>query len=290
MAHLDESWKNWTKENIGLGVSKQVIFNTLKNNDFNLDDITKVMGWSPSDGDTPPQDISRAATVRPRTNIIYDKDKLLHERKFIYRADKLEIKDNVLDIYKIDNFLSKNECEDFIKLIKKNTRKSMLSSPGEPDAYLDDTFRTSSTCDLGSRSKLSKEINERICSYMGIHALFGEELQGQQYDKTQEFKGHTDTFTPNTKEYDTHCSKSGQRTWTFMIYLNETEEGGETKFPKVKTKDGGELSFVPTLGSAITWNNLYVNGDINHFSMHQGCPVKKGEKTIITKWFRERRA
>ena len=126
---------------------------------------------------------------------------------------------------------------------------------------------------------------------MGIHLFFAEAIQGQHYDKTQEFKEHTDTFTPNTKEYDTHAkpSQGGQRTWTFMIYLNETISGGETKFPRVKDTTGEVLSLTPTLGQAIIWNNLYVNGEVNHFSTHQGSPVLDGEKTIITKWYRERR-
>jgi prolyl 4-hydroxylase len=285
MKLLDESWKNWTQENIELGISKQVIFNTLKNNKFELDDITNIMGWSPSEGDTPTQ-----PTTKMQPNVIYDKGKLSHERRFIYQGEKVEVGGEVLDIYKIDKFLTKSECEGLVTLIKKNSRKSMLSSSVNPNAYLDDTFRTSSTCDLNSKDKLSKEINERINAHMGIHALFGEPIQGQQYDETQEFKSHTDTFAPNSKEYETHCSRFGQRTWTFMIYLNETEKGGETKFPKVKTTDGEELSFTPKLGTAVVWNNLYVNGDINNYAVHQGCPVEKGEKTIITKWFRERRA
>ena len=74
-----------------------------------------------------------------------------------------------------------------------------------------------------------------------------------------------------------------------MIYLNEPEEGGETTFTNVKISEDNQLSIKPSLGQAVTWNNLYINGEINSYSMHQGCPVKKGEKTIITKWFRERR-
>lgn len=285
MKLLDESWKSWTQENIGLGISKQVIFNTLKNNKFDLDDITNVMGWSPDEGDTPPQ---QTRVVQP--NVIYDKGELSHERRFIHRGEQVEVDNEVLDIYKIDKFLSAEECEGLVAIIKKSTRKSMVSSSANPNAYLDNTFRTSSTCDLNSSDGLSKEINERISAHMGIHELFSEPIQGQQYDKTQEFKPHTDTFAPNSNEYKTHCSILGQRTWTFMIYLNETERGGETKFPKVKTKDGNQLSFTPKLGTAIIWNNLYVNGDINNYSLHQGCPVERGEKTIITKWFRERRS
>eukprot|EP01129_Flabellula_baltica_P011925 TRINITY_DN5308_c0_g1_i2.p1 TRINITY_DN5308_c0_g1~~TRINITY_DN5308_c0_g1_i2.p1 ORF type:complete len:270 (+),score=56.72 TRINITY_DN5308_c0_g1_i2:668-1477(+) len=72
----------------------------------------------------------------------------------------------------------------------------------------------------------------------------------------------------------------GQRTWTFMIYLNDVEEGGETEFTEI-----GEV-FTPQKGRAVIWNSLLPDGTPNYHSMHKGSPVIKGEKAIITKWFR----
>ena len=46
-------------------------------------------------------------------------------------------------------------------------------------------------------------------------------------------------------------------------YLNEPEEGGETTFTNVKTSEDNQLSIKPTLGRAVTWNNLYINGSSN---------------------------
>lgn len=285
---LDDSWKNWVRENVGLGIPHQIIFNTLTNNDFNLDEITKIMSeMAPSLTKAPAGEQIKAT----RTNTIYNKKELKHERRFIHNAEKIEVEDDVLDIYKIDNFLSNKECEDLIEIIRSNRRKSKVSFSNQPEGYIDDKVRTSSTCDLSnSLGAPTVKLNERINAHMGIHELFGEILQGQHYEETQEFKSHTDTFAPNSEEFEKFAKTTGQRTWTFMIYLNELEDGGETKFTKVKTSGGKELSFRPEKGLAVTWNNLYVNGDINNYSMHQGCPVKKGEKIIITKWFRERRA
>ena len=285
---MNESWKHWVKENMDLGIPNKTIFNTLKSHNFDLDDITNTMGWSPEEGLFVVHETEEDKSCR---NIIYDKKELKHERRFIHNAKKVEVENDVLDIYKIDNFLSKKECEDLIKIIKSNSRASMVSTPGSPDEYVDDEVRTSTTCDLNkSHGKLPEKINERINAHMGIHKLFGEELQGQHYAETQEFKSHTDTFAPDTDEYEKFAKTTGQRTWTFMIYLNELKNGGETKFTKVKTPCGNQLSFKPKLGQAVTWNNLYVNGEINPNSQHQSCSVKTGEKTIITKWFRERRS
>jgi prolyl 4-hydroxylase len=41
---------------------------------------------------------------------------------------------------------------------------------------------------------------------------------------------------------------------------------------------------------ALFWNNLTAEGQPNPGTLHQGMPVKAGDKAIITKWFRRPRA
>lgn len=68
-----------------------------------------------------------------------------------------------------------------------------------------------------------------------------------------------------------------------MVYLNDVEEGGTTKFPLIN------LDIVPKKGTAIIWYNLDKNNNRNKYSNHSGSPIIKGEKYIITKWFREKK-
>lgn len=65
-----------------------------------------------------------------------------------------------------------------------------------------------------------------------------------------------------------------------MIYLNTVEEGGET----VLTKIG--QAFKPKTGTAAIWNGLIADGTPYGNTLHQANQVKKGHKTVITKWFR----
>lgn len=282
---LDDSWKSWAKENIELGVPRDTVFNTLANNSFDLNDIEKTLEkWKSNKLDNK---IS-FNPLKGLPDIIYDKNELPHERRFIHRAKKIEVQDDLLDIWKLDNFLAKEKCEDLVEIIKSHSRKSEVSSTSRGESYVDDSVRTSTTCDL-VKGELIDELNESMSSIIGIHKLFSEPAQGQYYKKSQEFKAHTDYFVPDTDEYKKFCEGWGQRTWTFMIYLNEVQSGGETKFTKVKTLDGKQLSFKPAIGRAVMWNNLYVNGEVNPNALHQGCPVTEGEKVIITRWFREKR-
>ena len=278
---LDESWKHWTKENYDLGVSPSKIFDILAKNNFDLNDIEKELNTLQSEspkGST--KKVNRKSTSIGRTTSTH-----------IEGSTKVEVKNDLLEIYSIKNFLTDNECDELVKIIKENKVKSEVSTANKADGYIDDSVRTSSTCNLAAhQSDVVKVVDDKILECIGIHHTRGEAIQGQHYDKTQQFKQHTDTFHPNSEEYDLHCKgKGGQRTWTFMIYLNETEEGGETKFNNIKTPSDDEIVFKPEKGTAVVWNNLNPDGSPNHYSLHQGCPVVSGEKTIITKWFREQK-
>lgn len=272
---LDESWKSWTKENLGIGVSHQTIFKTLTDNGFDMQDIVKNM------------DVGDLNSLKKKTST---SNAVVASTTHIEGGDKLNLKENNLEIYRISSFLDKEQCAGLVKLIKSNMKQSRVSVPNKAAAYIDDSFRTSSTCNLSSSGNdLVKTVDNKILEYIGIHDSRGEAIQGQYYDVSQEFKAHTDTFQPNTDEYEMHCSKSGQRTWTFMIYLNNTKKGGETKFLKLKTSDDKDLILKPKLGDAIVWNNLNKDGNPNPYSLHQGSPVVDGYKCIITKWFREKK-
>lgn len=67
-----------------------------------------------------------------------------------------------------------------------------------------------------------------------------------------------------------------------MIYLNDVEEGGGTRFRRL------EKTITPEKGKAVIWNNLNSDGSVNPYTIHHGMKVRKGSKYVITKWFRER--
>ncbi len=116
---------------------------------------------------------------------------------------------------------------------------------------------------------------------LGIRLAYSEGIQAQRYDVGQQFKAHTDYFEPGTPEYAKFGGNRGNRTWTFMVYLNEGMGGGGTKFFAI------DHTFVPKKGQAVIWNNLNPDGTPNAATLHSGEPVTSGHKIIITKWFRE---
>ena len=94
-------------------------------------------------------------------------------------------------------------------------------------------FRTSETCDLDWRDPLVGEVDRKISSLLGLPLDSSEPIQGQRYAPGQEFKPHTDTFEPGGYDFYLHTAERGQRTWTAMIYLNQPEDGGATRFKTI---------------------------------------------------------
>ena len=66
-----------------------------------------------------------------------------------------------------------------------------------------------------------------------------------------------------------------------MIYLNEPEDGGATRFKTIGK------TIQPERGKLLAWNNLLPDGRPNPATLHQGMKVRRGTKYILTKWFRQ---
>ena len=71
------------------------------------------------------------------------------------------------------------------------------------------------------------------------------------------------------------------RVLTFIIYLNDIDEGGETEFPNINKRyrlEKGDVLFFNTL------NNYEC---VTKKALHGGAPVKSGEKWVCNLWIRK---
>jgi len=184
-----------------------------------------------------------------------------------------------LELYIARNFLDSETCAGLIERIDDRRRPSEIA-----DDVGVANFRTSETCDLDWRDPLVAEVDRKIGDLLGLPLDASEPVQGQRYAPGQEFKPHTDTFEPGGYDFYLHTAETGQRTWTAMIYLNEPEDGGATRFKTIGK------TIQPETGKLLAWNNLLPDGRPNPATLHQGMKVRRGTKYIITKWFRERAA
>jgi prolyl 4-hydroxylase len=183
----------------------------------------------------------------------------------------------LLELFVLRRFLDAPLCAALIALIEIQHRPSTIA-----DANGDAGFRTSSTCDLDPAEPAVIELEARLGAITGIARAYGEPIQGQRYAPGQEFKAHTDYFEPAGADYQRYCRETGQRTWTFMVYLNAVEAGGATRFKAI------DKNVQPEPGKLLAWNNCRADGSPNPATLHSATKVRKGRKYVITRWYRER--
>jgi prolyl 4-hydroxylase len=170
-----------------------------------------------------------------------------------------------LELFVVRDFLDAATCEALIERIDARRHPSQIADD-QGIAY----FRTSETCDLDSSDPLVRGVDVLISELLGLSLDLSEPIQGQRYAVGQEFKPHTDTFEPGGADYFRHCAETGNRSWTAMIYLNEPEDGGATRFKTIgKTVQ-------PETGKLLAWNNLLLDGRPNPATLHQGMKVRRG--------------
>jgi prolyl 4-hydroxylase len=182
-----------------------------------------------------------------------------------------------LELFQLRGFLTPALCAELTALIDAERRPSTLA-----DHNGDDYFRTSETCDLSPQLPVVRQLEGLLCDLNRIDPAHGEPVQGQRYAEGQEFKPHCDYFNPGGQDWERYTSVAGQRTWTFMIYLNEVESGGATRFKCI------DKTIQPEPGKLLAWNNRRPDGSVNPNTLHHGMKVRKGTKYVITKWYREK--
>jgi prolyl 4-hydroxylase len=181
------------------------------------------------------------------------------------------------ELFQCRRFVPADLCAALIALTDQDRRPSTIA-----DDNGDPVFRTSETCDLSADLPAVKQIEALLTQLCGIDPAYGEPLQGQRYAEGQEFKPHTDYFAPDGRDFQKFCTLSGNRTWTFMIYLNDVSAGGATRFKLL------DKTFQPEAGKLLCWNNRLPDAGVNHATLHHGMKVRRGVKYVITKWYREK--
>lgn len=197
--------------------------------------------------------------------------------QILSRPGVQRVPDPKVAMFIVKGFFEPDLCAQLMARIDEQRRPSTLA-----DGNGDYAFRTSETCDLDSADPVVMDLKNRITALTGLDPSHGEPMQGQRYAVGQEFKAHTDYFEPQGQDFEKYCSVSGQRTWTVMMYLNEVEAGGATRFKAV------DKIVQPETGKLLLWNNLRANGTVNPSTIHHAMKVRAGTKYVITQWYRER--
>ena len=147
----------------------------------------------------------------------------------------------------------------------------------------EDGRRTNSQCDLDVEigGMLTFVIRERIAAVTGRPDAAMEVPKVLHYRPGETFAEHFDYLDPDEPAYARELAVRGQRTHTFLVYLNDDFSGGETHFPEL------ELSYAGAAGDAVVFSNVTADGKPDTATRHAGLPPTAGEKWLFSQWIRE---
>ena len=188
---------------------------------------------------------------------------------------------NSSELYEYPNLLSNEECDKIIELSRNKVLRSTVIGESKKNDVSE--VRTSKNTFLqNSVDPLMKSIDDRIEKIIGISPEKYEDLQVVHYQPGQFYKAHWDACDP---KQDPRCvedyKNGGLRFATFIIYLNDDMEGGETEFPLMNRKVS------PEKGKGVLFFDLEDNlTERRELSKHAGLPPTSGEKWMCNKWIR----
>ena len=125
-------------------------------------------------------------------------------------------------------------------------------------------------------------VRARITAATDAPQEWMESPQIFNYRVGETFAPHFDFLDAAQPGFALDIARRGQRAATFLIYLNDDFEGGETAF-----KDLG-LTFRGKTGDALLFRNLDNDGAPDQRTRHAGQPPTRGEKWLFSQWIRDR--
>ena len=183
-------------------------------------------------------------------------------------------------IYVVDDFISEDECQEFINCSKDKLQPATVVGLDNEQKLKD---RTNEFAWLEHHANESiHEVSKRLSILVQMPIRNAEMFQVVHYERGTEYKPHFDSFDQSTELGKKYWEPGGQRMITALIYLNDVEDGGATYFPELN------ISINPKKGNVLVFHNtISETTNINPRSLHAGMPVTSGEKWAANLWFRE---
>jgi prolyl 4-hydroxylase len=195
-------------------------------------------------------------------------------------------------------FLSNDEADHVRNLAAPRMERSSVVNYDGSVTPADDIRTSYGTFLEPAEDEVIRDIDIRVGHWTHLPPSHTEAMQVLRYEYNQTYGGHWDELDP-TIDAQT-ISGASPRVATVLIYLTDTEEGGETAFPHSEWIDReaqtagrtynldctmGGVAVHPIKGDALMFYGLKVNvSRLEPFSLHTGCPVKKGTKWTAVKW------
>jgi len=178
-----------------------------------------------------------------------------------------------LDVRLFPALFSPAECAFLIAAAAPGLRPSVVVDP-HSGAQVPNPIRTSKAAAFPfvDENPAIHALNRRLAAASNTDVRSGEPLQILRYAPGDQYREHSDALPG--------VPPAQQRVLTFLVYLNDEYEGGETAFPALGIKVRGRL------GDGLLFRNASAAGAPDPMARHVGLPVTSGVKHIASRWIR----
>jgi prolyl 4-hydroxylase len=121
-------------------------------------------------------------------------------------------------------------------------------------------------------------VQARMALTSGYRIQHFEQPTILHYDVGEQITPHFDFIDAKARDYAQQIEERGQRMITFLLYLNDAYEGGETTFPELGIVHRG------TAGNGLYFINAHADLSPDRRMLHTGSPPTSGEKWIVTQF------
>jgi len=183
----------------------------------------------------------------------------------------------------IDGFATPAECDWLIERGRRNLQRAKVyRRDAAGHAEVDNRTNTESDFTVVNADLVLGLVRDRIAACIGTGVQYFEMTKLLNYQPGQFFGLHADFQAPDTPALAHEIAEHGQRVMTFLTYLNDNYEGGETDFPRIGYRYKGQR------GDALFFMNVDETGAPDYRTVHVGLPPASGAKWLLSQWVRSR--
>jgi len=124
------------------------------------------------------------------------------------------------------------------------------------------------------------ELTNKLLSIINKDWKYVDYINFMKYEVGGRFKPHSDFIDTSTSANLEDLKKGGQREHTFLIYLNDDYEGGQTHFTLMNK------TIKPEKNKIVWWKNTLNDGSQNIATTHESKKVISGTKYLVGIWVR----
>jgi hypothetical protein len=181
----------------------------------------------------------------------------------------------------IERFIPPQVCDWLIERARPNLVPA-TTYDRETGAHISENTRTNSVAyfRVPEFDMLLVLIRARMAAAAGLPLGGFEATVVLHYSPGQVFEPHFDFLETESPGYAQNVAEQGQRVLTFLTYLNDDYDAGETDFPAIGWRYKGRK------GDALFFWNVDPSGQPDKRTYHAGLPTTRGEKWLLSQWVR----